>query len=153
MDIRGGFRRVGDDQRRLKEWWAPIEIRPSKENSRSLKLPALNFAPKSDKGIKITAHVADRGDPVRKQERKYEFAAYCRFAGAGEMDVHINESRNKKFSSNIESLCAARDGNGFRRADRRDFFVSNENRHVRLGSGASGVDESDMSNGERWRRR
>ena len=66
MDIFAGFRRVGDNQRGLKKWRVPIEIRPRKENSRSLELPVSQFRAASDKGIEIAAHVADRGDPIRK---------------------------------------------------------------------------------------
>ncbi len=63
---------------------------------------------KSDEGIQIAAHIAHRRNSVSKKQGKNEFAAARRFARAGEMDVHVDEAGNQKFSGGVESSCAAR---------------------------------------------
>jgi hypothetical protein len=94
----------------------------------------------------ITAHVADGGDAICNQEREERRLAPFRIGGyAGEVHMHVAQTRDEKFSAAIDHPRAI----GWRRlADGGDSITRNEDGAIQLGVGTRAVDDRDVSEGE-----
>lgn len=84
--------------------------------------------------MQVAAHVANRRDPVGEKQRQKEVAATGRFAGTGEMQVKIGESRNQEFIGAVNNLRVLRKLRRRRGRDRLNFLIGDYDGDVALRS-------------------